>query len=124
MHFLDNLPNFKVKNLLKASFLASAQTVRFAYELNPDCESCTFLTLFLQKRQTFNDEQLNSLTAIDARERQLFNELCSIVVFLANFCQLTNVVNSLTAMDAHERPLFIELLWCVVTRRIFIHSNS
>ena len=33
-------------------------------------------------------------------------------------------INSLTAMDDHERPLFIELHGTVVSRRIFIRSQS
>ena len=32
--------------------------------------------------------------------------------------------NSLPAMDAHERPLFIELRGTVVSRRVFIRSQS
>jgi hypothetical protein len=34
------------------------------------------------------------------------------------------LINSLPAMDAHERPLFIELRGTVVSRRIFIRSQS
>ena len=33
-------------------------------------------------------------------------------------------INSLTAIDARERQIFYEHLWCVVTRRIFIRSQS
>jgi hypothetical protein len=33
-------------------------------------------------------------------------------------------LNSLTAMDAHERPLFIELCGTVVSRPVFIRSQS
>ena len=40
------------------------------------------------------------------------------------FVHLSIYINSLTAMDAHERPLFDKLLWCIVTRRIFIRSQS
>ncbi len=36
----------------------------------------------------------------------------------------SNAFNSLTAMDAHERPLFIELCGTVVSRRVFIRSQS
>ena len=32
--------------------------------------------------------------------------------------------NSLPAMDAHERPLFIELRGTLVSRQIFIRSQS
>ncbi len=35
-----------------------------------------------------------------------------------------NDVNSLTAMGAHERPLFNKLRGSVVSRRVFIRSQS
>ena len=35
-----------------------------------------------------------------------------------------DTINSLTALDAHERPLFIKLRGTVVSRRVFIRSQS
>ena len=34
------------------------------------------------------------------------------------------IFNSLTAIGAREHQLFNELLWCIVTRQIFICSQS
>jgi hypothetical protein len=46
------------------------------------------------------------------------------MVMQTNLIFLNGDVNSLTAMDAHERPLFIERRGTVVSRRVFIRSQS
>ncbi len=65
-----------------------------------------------------------------------FHTLCSILRFVvasaaeaelgALFlnCQEGIIFNSLTAIDTHERQRFNELRGTVVSRRVFIHSQS
>ena len=43
---------------------------------------------------------------------------------LARTVVFRGLLNSLTAIDTHEHQLYNKLLWCVVTRRIFVCSQS
>ncbi len=62
---------------------------------------------------------VNSLTAIDAHEHQLFSELRSIVVFLANFHPLTSIECTRTSSFAPSFPIFLKRFALMMYKELF-----